>query len=94
MPFRASLDFSRWVQAKDESGALKQACLCIDRDLEEILAHVNTMNVSEVLVELRRIESAKTVDGELWNTAPFDENTVVPRYIVVRDNTRKGATRA
>lgn len=84
MPFRASLEFGRYIQATDKSDALRQSCLCVDRDLEDILARVNTMNVTKVVVEPRNIRRINGQSPEpIWNHEPFDHNIKIPRYIVL-----------
>jgi len=85
MPFRASMDFERQVQAVDEEDALRQACLCLDRDLEQVLSQVNAINVSEVIVEVRSInETAASTGDALWNPEPFEKQLEVPPHIVVK----------
>ena len=87
-PFGATKELSRIVRAGDRDDALRQACLCVDRDLEGILAFVNTINVSKIKVDVRAIsalEADEQPPGDIWNPVPFDPEQQVPRYIVVRD---------
>jgi hypothetical protein len=88
LPFRATMDLDRLVQARDRDDALRQACLCLDRDLEELLSTVNAMNVTEVLVTVREVspELQGARDEELWNPEPFDTEILVPRHIVLTDD--------
>lgn len=84
-PMGASLPIARTVQAADPDDALHQACLCLDRDLEQLLARVNTINVSEVIAELRTLRPVDASPGEgLWNPAPFAPEIPIPRHIQVR----------
>ena len=84
MPFRASMDFDRVVLGDDEEDAVRQACLCIDRDLEELLWAVNTINVSEVLVEVRGVEeSGAAAREEPWNPEPFPPSVEIPPHVVL-----------
>lgn len=89
MPYRAKLDIDRVLRAADAEDALRQAGLCLDRDLEDIFADINTINVSNVLIDVRTVrelDHAGDTDGpELWNPTPFDPELRVPRYIIVRD---------
>ena len=84
MPMRAKLALSRCVQAVDSDDAIRQACLCVDRDLEELLAHVNTINVSEVIVEVHRVEPALQAESALWNESWFPPGAAVPAHILLR----------
>jgi len=83
-PMRAKLPMSKTVLATDDSDALRQACLCVDRDLEEILAQINAINVSEVVVEVHRVEPSAAPPGEPWNGAGFDPSVIVPPYVLLR----------
>lgn len=85
MPFRASIDFDKTVQAKDSTDAVRQACLCLDRDLEDILSRVNAINVSEMIVEVKALrEVSASTDPTLWNPKPFGPQLQVPPHLVVR----------
>ena len=83
-PYGASLEYDRLVQAQDREDAQRQACLCVERELEVILAQVNTANVSEVLVDLRDIQPTQHQGQPLWNESPFPRDQRVPRHLVVR----------
>lgn len=85
MPFRAKLDLDRLVQAEDRDDALRQACLCIDRELDEILASVNAINVTEVWVEPQDLEERPPTPGlDLWNDPAFALDRPIPQYIVLK----------
>ena len=82
MPFRAVLGIAKLVQAQDEADALRQVALCLDRDLEEILAQVNAMNVSYVRLEVHGLREEPATDGEaLWNPTAFPQELPVPPHI-------------
>lgn len=83
-PFRATFPASRIVQAEDPDDAVRQACLCIDRDLEEILSRVNAINVSEVLVEFSSVEPAQEPESTFWNPSWFPRDLTVPPYVIVQ----------
>lgn len=83
-PFRATFPASRVVQAEDAEDAVRQACLCIDRDLEEILSRVNAINVSEVLIEFSCVEPARDETPAFWNPSWFPRDLTVPPYVIVR----------
>lgn len=89
MPYRATLDLDRFLIAENRADALHQAGLCLDRDLEEILANINTMNVADVLVDVRRVQQLtdreKPGESKIWNRNPFNEDLPLPRHIVIRD---------
>lgn len=87
----AKLEIDRRVRALDSHDALHQACHCVDRDLEEILARINTINVSEVIVEFGRIETVRDGD-DLWNPEPFDRGLRVPPHIIVQYTGGQGAS--
>jgi hypothetical protein len=77
--------FNETVRAQDEEDALRQACLCLDRDLEEILSQINAINVSEVIVEVETIEEVKaSTVKNLWNPELFSTQLEVPPHIVVK----------
>jgi hypothetical protein len=82
MPMRAKLPMSRCVLAIDADDAIRQACLCVDRDLEEVLANVNAINVSEVIVEVHRVEPTAQADTAPWNHALFPAEVAVPSHIL------------
>jgi len=85
MPMRATMDLDRVVLAKDQDDAVRQACLCLDRDLEELLWAVNSMNVSEVIVEVRSVDTSADGDGEApWNPDPFPPEVAVPPYVIIQ----------
>jgi hypothetical protein len=84
MPFRATFPASKVVQAEDSKDAVRQACLCLDRDLEEILAQVNALNVSDVLVDIRAVRLVALDDGPPWNPAWFPPHVALPSYVVLR----------
>ena len=85
MPMRATMDLDRVVSAEDQDDAVRQACLCLDRDLEELLWAVNSMNVSEVIVEVRSVEPAAEGDREApWNPDPFPAEVTVPPYVILQ----------
>lgn len=84
MPFRATYPASRIVQAQDEEDAVRQACLCLDRDLEEILSRVNAINVSEVRVQISDVEGVRDGTDAYWNPQWFSRDVVIPPYVVVR----------
>lgn len=82
MPFRATKFFDRFLSGQDTEDALRQACLCIDRELDEILAFVNTQNVTGVRIAAHEVVEVPTAeDREIWNPDPFPQTTRVPRYI-------------
>ena len=84
MPFRAAVEFDRAVLAESREDAVRQACLCIDRDLEEILSRVSAINVSEVLVEVRDVTALGAASSpDLWNPEPFPADREVPRHILL-----------
>lgn len=88
-PLRATVPFDRVVLARDGEDALRQACLCLDRDLEELLSAVNAMNLSAVHVEHESIEPAPPdLASEPWNADPYPEDVEVPPHVVV---SRRGA---
>jgi hypothetical protein len=74
----------RVVQARDEVDAQRQACLCLAEELEDILAAVNAMNVSEVRVDFEEIQPTEPENPTLWNPVPFPPERTVPRHIVAR----------
>jgi len=84
MPFRARYPASHTVQAEDEEDAVRQACLCLDRDLEEILSSVSAIHVSEIWVEFSRVERVAAPRRALWNPCWFARDLLVPPHIVVR----------
>jgi hypothetical protein len=84
MPFQAILELDRLVQGMDRDDALRQACLCVDRELDEILARVNTQNVTEIWIEPRQIVEAAPPADDLWNPDPFPPEQSLPRYIVLK----------
>ncbi len=82
MPYRALLGLSKLVQAEDEEDALRQAALCLDRDLEEIFAQVSAINVSSVRLEVHGLQPEPSTDGEaLWNPTAFARQQQVPPHI-------------
>lgn len=85
MPFRATYETDRIVQAQSEHDAVRQACLCLDRELEQVLSKVNAINVAEVLVDIRSVEPAPESDreSEFWNPRWFPSDQRVPDYLVV-----------
>ncbi len=84
-PWRASKSFDRFVQAADPPDAVRQACLCLDQELEQILAQINAINVSEVYVDISRVTpTERSADEPLWNSSRFDPSLEIPQYIVVR----------
>ena len=89
-PMGAKLEFDRIIQAADRNEAALQACLCLDRDLEEIMARVNAINVSEVMVDIKNIEETNRGDEPLWNPFPFSEQKVPPHIIVRRAPVDRG----
>lgn len=82
LPFRASMDLDRVVLASSDDDAVRQACLCLDRDLEELLAWVSSINVSEVRVEVRGVGPAPP-DRRPWNPKPFPPEVEVPPWVVL-----------
>ncbi len=86
MPFRATIELSRVVEAENQADALRQACLCVDRDLEEMLASVNTINLNKVHVEVQTVKELHGSEGQdIWNPAQFEPQVEVPRYIVISE---------
>jgi hypothetical protein len=89
MPYRATLELSHVVSARDREDALRQGALCVDRDLEEILSKVNTLNVSDVIVEARAVQELETLQESesttLWNLEPFGPELAIPRHIIMQD---------
>ncbi len=85
MPFRATHETTRIVQARSENDAVRQACLCLDRELEEILSKVNAINVAEVLVNIRSVEPAPRGNKvpEFWNPRWYPSDQLIPDYLVV-----------
>ncbi len=82
MPFRATMDFDRVVNADDDDDARRQACLCIDRELDDILGYVNTQNVTGVRIETHEIRELRSMEGQqVWNPDPFPSEKAIPRYI-------------
>lgn len=84
MPFEARFAASKVVQARDEEDAVRQACLCLDRDLEEILSRVNAINVSEVWVTFSEVTPVEDSGEAFWNPSWFSHEVQVPPYLVVR----------
>ena len=84
MPFRATYPATRVVQARDEEDVVRQACLCLDRDLEQILARVNAINVSEVRVEVSSIQPLAQGNEAFWNPKWFSADDTIPPYVIVR----------
>lgn len=84
MPFKAKFPASKLVQALDEQDAVRQACLCLDRDLEDVLAGVNAINVSEVRVEFSRVELVRGTGAEYWNPEWFEGGIPIPEHVIVR----------
>lgn len=84
MPLRATMEFDEIVQAKSAEDAPMQAAKCIDRDLEEILWAVSSMNVTEVILEFQSVTAA-TPDqaGDVWNPESFPDDEL-PRYVVLK----------
>jgi hypothetical protein len=84
MPFRAVLGIAKLVQAHDEADALRQAVHCLDRDLEELLAQVNAINLSHVRLEVHSVEPEPAADGDpLWNPTVFPKLLALPPHIAV-----------
>ncbi len=84
-PFEARYLVTEVVQARDEQDAQRQACLCLDRDLEEILSRVNSINVSELMIEFTCVQKIEARKNEAyWNTEWSDENQPVPPYFIIR----------
>jgi len=87
LPLGARLALERVILATDREQALFQAALCLHRDLEELLAQVNTINVSEVYLEvdaLRPLEE-KGHQAAVWNPQPFTAGDKVPPHIKIVD---------
>lgn len=82
MPFRATYETTRIVQAQSDQDAVRQACLCLDQELEEILSKVNAINVAEVLVDIKFVSPAS--ERDFWNAQWFPPDQQVPDYLVVR----------
>jgi len=82
LPFGAVMALDRVVRANDEVDAQRQACLCLAEELEDILAAVNAMNVSEVRVDFAEIQPTEPDNPTLWNPVPFPPELTVPRHIV------------
>ena len=83
-PFGARLELDKLVEAESEQDAVRQACLCLDADLEQVMGNVNAINVSEFPVDIVAVEPAVAGAGELWNPRPFPRGQAIPRHLVVR----------
>lgn len=84
-PLGARAEFDRYVEAQSEHDAMRQACLCLDAELEGIIADVNTINVAELLVDVLTVELSRGAGGVLWNASPYPATRQVPGYLTVRD---------
>ncbi|HNS99133.1 MAG TPA: hypothetical protein PKL73_19405 [Polyangiaceae bacterium] len=84
MPYRATFPAAKVVQAQHADDAVRQACLCLDRDLEDILAQVNALNVSEVWVDILSVQLLKQAQDPVWNPWWFPTDQAIPSYIIVR----------
>lgn len=86
MPFRARLEIDRPVQAADREDALRQACLCLDQELEEILARVNSFNITVVrVVPGEIVERGPAQEQDVWNPEPFPPDIPIPRYLELEE---------
>ena len=88
LPFGARLDLEEIVQAESREEALRQAALCLHRDLEELLSRINAINVSEVYLEIDELRPVATAPKRVpWNPQPFAPDVEVPPHvkIVARD---------
>ena len=83
-PFGARLELDRLVEAESEQDAIRQACLCLDAELEQVLAGINAINVSEFPVDILAIEPAAREAGELWNPHPHPADKAIPPHLIVR----------
>lgn len=97
-PLGASMAFDEIVQAVDAEDAVRQACLCLDRDLEKLLGSVSAANVSEVHVAVEALEELFGSAAQVWNPAAFPERKRAPAHIVlhvpVLEGSAVGASRS
>ena len=83
-PFGARLELDRLVGAESEQDAIRQACLCLDAELEHVLAGINAINVSEFPVDILAVEIVAGDAGVLWNPSPHPVEKAIPPHLIVR----------
>jgi len=89
-PYGARMELDRLVLAESEQDAVRQACLCLDMELERLMSEINAINVSAFPVDILLVEQVGSGAGRTWNETPFPAGQHVPAHLQVR--WRPGAT--
>jgi len=83
-PYGARMELDRLVLADSEQDAVRQACLCLDADLERLMSEINAINVSAFPVDILLVEQVGSGAGRTWNETPFPASRCVPPHLQVR----------